>query len=723
MRNWLLLVATGIAAALLFHLLPDPWAPSRLEVGLENGRLELSVDGLPRLTEPLAGFASGPWLVEVHSSTSGTEIGAEDSAPPFRARLEEASEGRFGPEFPAGGSLELLPPGKAMCELDTPLGACLVVRPPGEEAGFRITVNPGANILRVQRRLPGDCAVRSLTYLPLRPTTGPRCWSVLARSLAGLVAKACLALAAFLGAAAAVGRFPHARPGPSFGMGGRTLPWAAAATALLISTALFWGPARRIPLSYDDVTLVFQAQIEAQGHLNAPHPPLANFFGAEGLYQSARGWTGKQALFWPWVLGWGLKARLAWLLNPLLAAACVLLLARLGLAAGLGGEALLAAWGLALSPFLLEMSATYLNMVAALAAALWLAGEVWRLGETPEGPAAKPPVRPAAGGLSLAPWLRLAMPLALLTLLRPYTALWLWLGSCVWLLGCPRRSLLRTTALAGAGFALAAALVLGQNLLQTGHPLLSAYEVFAKSDHPGFGPQVGPFNTWGSTGYDLAKLALNLDLYTRLFTRALNGWPWGLALVPLLAGLLWRRPDALDRLLGCLILSQIAAYALYFTADTIHGPRYWMELSGFVVLLQARGCRTLLDRWGNATYVRWLGVAALAALTGGGLFFYGERRAEALLTYNHVDGHLRRAVEELPPAPTLIFFPNEEPNRYVEAFGLQDPWLNGPAVFARDQGSAAADAALAERMPGRKVLYWDGKTLSRTRWAECILPL
>jgi hypothetical protein len=71
----------------------------------------------------------------------------------------------------------------------------------------------------------------------------------------------------------------------------------------------------------------------------------------------------------------------------------------------------------------------------------------------------------------------------------------------------------------------------------------------------------------------------------------------------------------------------------------------------------------------------------------------------------------------------LVFFVSEDPTRYVEAYGLQDPWLQAPYVFARDQGSEKADQELISHFPGRRVLYWDGERLSPQRWQGCTVGL
>ncbi|HTA16412.1 MAG TPA: hypothetical protein VK786_01540, partial [bacterium] len=234
----------------------------------------------------------------------------------------------------------------------------------------------------------------------------------------------------------------------------------------------------------------------------------------------------------------------------------------------------------------------------------------------------------------------------------------------------------------------------------------------------------GQFPTWGSYGYGLAKQALNFNLYLRLFSRSLNGWPWGLAFAPILAGLVLRRPDAFDRYLWCLLAALALGYSLYFSADIIHGPRYWFEMCGFALLLQVRGLGSWLAWLRRAGPHAGLPVlAGVAFLMGMGVFVYGTQRIGILMDYNHVEGRLRRAVEALPQVPSLVFFANEDPTRYVEAFSLQDPWLQAPYVFAGDQGSEEADKALVNYFPGRRVLYWDGTVLSPRRWKDCVLPL
>jgi hypothetical protein len=309
--------------------------------------------------------------------------------------------------------------------------------------------------------------------------------------------------------------------------------------------------------------------------------------------------------------------------------------------------------------------------------------------------------------------------------MRAYTGMALWFGACAWLWFENKAWRGRNTLLCLAGLAVIAAVLSFQNLLQTGNLFVSAYQNYNPNDRPGLGANVGLFWTWGSPGHDLSKVALNVELYIRLFADRLNGWGGGLFLASLVAAWTLRRRDSLDRLMVWLIAAQIFGYALYYSADPIHGPRYWVEIAGFVILLQARGVVALMDRLGErigqlgfqlATVVV-IGVAVWGLV--GGL----SQRIAILRDYSYVEGRLRRAVAQEPQTPSLVFFNNEDSKRYVEPFGMQDPWLQAPYVFARDQGSAEADQALVGYFPGRRVLYWDGRTLASERWGGCSLPL
>ena len=463
---------------------------------------------------------------------------------------------------------------------------------------------------------------------------------------------------------------------------------------------------QRLPKSCDDVALLFQARIEANGRLVAPAPPLPAFFSAEGLRVGLRGWTGKQPVLWAWVLGQALKLRLAWLVNPLLASATVLLLA--GLARALGGpqEAALAALLLALSPFFLEMSASFLVMAPALALALGFAWALWTLD------------RAKAGATGRA-WAAVALTLLGLAWTRPYTGLCLLAGGGAWLAAGRRRPREWVAGLVACAALLALSLG-AQNWLATGRPLVSAYAAYDPRDRLGFGPGVGLFWTWGSPGYTPAKALMNLDLYLRLFAGALQGWPWWVGLAPVLLLPLLRRPNRGDTLLLALVGAQAAGYLLYYSADTIHGPRYWYEITGPAVLLTARGLGALLARarsLGGAAG-RWPVVAVLAVLLGTGLFLRLPAQALALRTANHVDGRLARAVRTLLPGTALVFFDSEDRSRYLEPFGLQDPFLRAPVIFARDQGPVE-DRALRDQFPGRTPYFWDGRVLSLVRWRGC----
>ena len=685
----LALLAAG--AGLLFALLRPAAAP-KVELSVSAARLNIKLDGVLRLDLPVA--SGGIWRLEARS-------------------IEDFDNQALPRPSSAGWPDTLTPPFVLPLPWQAASGGAFLLKNAGAGTSFLVSLDPIRNELAVVQRSSGHCSLSRMDLQPLHALGFAWSWAKLGRSFAGMLALAAGSLWALLVCARWHWKIPGAGGPLSLGPPQRGIVLAAL-TAFLLAVLFSLLALQRLPKSFDDVGLLFQARLEAQGHLSAPHPPSPAFFGVEGLYDNSQGWTGKQALLWPYLLGQGLKLRLAWLLDPILAFFCVLLTGQLALAAGLGGASIWAAWSLALSPFFVEMSASYLNMTPALLASLGAMLCLWKLTLTPD--------REGSGWR----WSWLAMALLLFSAVRAYSALCAWGGASLWLLLWGSGSRTKRGSLVLMGFSLIILFSLLQDHLQTGHAFLSAYQAYDPRDHPGLGANVGSFSTWGSPGHDLAKVALNLDLYLRLFAERLNGWPGGLFLAPLLAGLWLRKADHFDRLLLCVTGAQVIGYAFYYAPDTIHGPRYWFELSAPLILLQARGIEAVYHSSGvkGSDLARGLLVASLAVLVGLGCLRALPRRFEAQGSIGHVEGRLRKDLSLLHvPQPALIFFANEDPTRYVEPYGLQDPWLQAPYVFARDQGSEQADQGLLRHFPGRRVFYWDGQRLLSRRWTECALPI
>ena len=164
-------------------------------------------------------------------------------------------------------------------------------------------------------------------------------------------------------------------------------------------------------------------------------------------------------------------------------------------------------------------------------------------------------------------------------------------------------------------------------------------------------------------------------------------------------------------------LGPALAYVPYWAGNVLLlGPRYWYEATPFLALLTARGAVALADalvgRVGDAG--RIVVTALLAAGIGFSLFHFLPRQIAPLASYSDVEPKLRDRLAIADPGPALVLVRIDHFLSFNEAFALEDPFLQGRLLFARDRG-AHANARLIAAFPGRRLLTWDGERLAPYR--------
>jgi 4-amino-4-deoxy-L-arabinose transferase-like glycosyltransferase len=370
---------------------------------------------------------------------------------------------------------------------------------------------------------------------------------------------------------------------------GYALACAAAllAAAALLSSVLF----ARNPHNVDSIAQLFQARIFLGGSLTAPAPEYPEFFGATHLLIQEGRWFSQYPPGHPVLLGLGLLAGLPWLVNPLFAAATlVLVFAAARRLLGEGGARLAAALYL-VSPFALFMSASYMNHVTSgffLALALYTAvrtegdarGRVWLL----------------ATGAAL----------ALAATIRPLEAA-AWAAVLgVWIL---LRRGWRSAAVVGAACLVGLAPLLLYNSLTTGHPLRFGYSLLWGAGH-GLGFHTDP---WGEPFTPIVSFA-NTALDFQRLNVLLYLWPFPsliFVFVALVYAVRADRSRGAIALLGALLFAAPLAYFFYWHRDNYLGPRFVFASLVPAVILTAAGILALDRRLG-----RWRGALWLALLSG-----------------------------------------------------------------------------------------------------------
>ena len=130
---------------------------------------------------------------------------------------------------------------------------------------------------------------------------------------------------------------------------------------LLVAALITWLVFENIPHVSDEVAYQFQARAIARGRLWISPPANPEFFDFLHTINDGAKWYGIMNPGWPVMLATGYAAKLPWIINPILGAATLLLLYDFLKRAGYTAvERRLAVLLLAVSPFVLFMSATYM---------------------------------------------------------------------------------------------------------------------------------------------------------------------------------------------------------------------------------------------------------------------------------------------------------------------------------------------------------------------------
>lgn len=351
-----------------------------------------------------------------------------------------------------------------------------------------------------------------------------------------------------------------------------------AAVLLLLATTLLTGFLfERNPHLVDTIAQLFQARIFAGGELTAPAPEHFEFFGASHLVRNEGRWFSQYPPGHPALLALGLVAGAPWLINPLFAAGTLVLLYLTARRLLGEGSARLTVALFMLSPFIVFMSASYMNHVTnAFFLTLALYGAV----------------RAAGGEDRWAIWMGLALGAA--ATIRPLESA-AWAGVLgLWLLA--RRGP-AGAALAGGACALALTPLFVYNALTTGSPLRFGYVLLWGEGH-GLGFHADP---WGQAFTPLKSFANTALDFRRLNVRLFE-WPIPSLVLPLaglaLTGLRVGRRDT-TLLLAGLLLAAPVAYFFYWHRDDFLGPRFLYSSALPAILLGAVGVVELDERLGR----------------------------------------------------------------------------------------------------------------------------
>lgn len=483
---------------------------------------------------------------------------------------------------------------------------------------------------------------------------------------------------------------------------------APATVALIASLILSFQAFETIPHSDAEVAYQFQSRLFAAGALTAPAPPeAAQPALAYSLFEVRDGaWTVVTAPGWPVILAAGELLGVAWLVNPILVALCVLMAHAITSRLAGRDEADLVAMMMGASPWLLSMAATLLPFTFALALTLF----AWLLILRALASRQTFDLRLVLAGVAVG-WLFAALPTEGL-IIAALTGLWLLFGA----IGSPLKALQFA-----AGGAISGGAALAYNAAMTGNAILSPWRAHADRlwapnvERFGFGPDVGQplgmgiHDPW--PGHTLGEGLLSSLNFTASLSHELMGWSIG-SFALFLAFLIWQRPNRADALMLAVIAAIAATFIGYWAAENYHvGPQNWFLMTFPIFFLSARGYQAIRARFPDKNELATVRIDSLFwyACIFGCLVFLPWRAVTKY--YEFARFHptvLEDAAGGRFDGKVVVVAPNGDPGSTLM---LNDPWLRG-TVFLVDTGMLD-EAALAEAFPGREIVRYSNDWTGR----------
>lgn len=501
--------------------------------------------------------------------------------------------------------------------------------------------------------------------------------------------------------------------------------FAAAAMLWILGAALWLAlvPLDGIPKGGDETAYLFQARIFARGEAWAPQPPVEDprrFFPFRHfIFDGGRWFTMYMPLH-------------ALLMSPFAATGTHSLMGPVqGALSVLGAYLLFRQWMsrrrarvavllMCLSPFVLFMAASRMAHNTTMLLAVWSLYLLTRACRTGRR------LQAALSGL--------LMGLAVAAKPWPDIAWWMILPLILLFSRSGRRMLPWLVA----GALPAAALLIGGNILYTGDPFRTPYDMARGGSLIGFGPGKAWYPVYGDNAHTPARGLMNLAQQAGTGSVILLGWPL-ISLVPSMLGLAGAIRDRRRLWLAGTILLYAVLLSMHYSPSVDYGPRHWYTLVPVGAALGAAGLGTAARRAGR---LRVRGgedlaagmVLALFAITAA-VYMPAAVRARSG-TWQAIDDEVMVLAREGATPPAVVFMQASEhgwPN-IVSGMNHLSPFLDGPYIFCAHQ-TAREDAEFMERVAGGRNAYiyhvdggsgvlepWSEELASRLTPARDLLP-
>ncbi len=450
-----------------------------------------------------------------------------------------------------------------------------------------------------------------------------------------------------------------------------------------------------IPHVQDEIAQLFQAKIFAQGSLTAALPPLPDFFQYyyDNMLFTDR-WYSQYPPVHPFLLMLGVLLGVPWIVNPILAACSVFPLYGFARAFVEENEARFSVLLFCISPFVLFMSASYMNHVSALFFLLLFLyctekalsdGSVW-LG--------------CIAGIAVGAMLNI----------RPGEAVVVGLPFCM---AYAARSIIKKRydllIACIVGGCIMVALLLCYNFATNGDPRVFGYNLRWPTGHYfGFSSEPVMILNWPPHSFRLAIF------HTQSNSMALNQYLFEWPIPSLLPLIVFWTPFAFPKkpklyLLLCGALAAPVFYFFYFFQDLCLGPRFYYMCLPFLFVLTAKAVFEIIKKIAHSRRCGSMRIFnSFIALFLVFLLYTGCIRIPRLYRFYsdsfwEIDNALMQKVNEMGINNALLF---QKSYKYMDndlgcGFLHNVPGLNSPVIFARDLGERNTE--LATFFPDRKL--------------------